>query len=88
MEPTNTTKTEPRLICDIAREIRRVWPKVYFGAVPYLQAMRGLGTIDDSYGYDGGSSIVTHFLANAATWRGEDAKRIKAELKAMLKGGR
>ena len=29
-------------------------------------------------------SVVQYFLANAGTWRGDDAKRIKAELKSML----
>ena len=28
--------------------------------------------------------IVRYFLSNATTWRGEDARRIKAELKALL----
>jgi hypothetical protein len=27
--------------------------------------------------------MVLYFLANATTWRGEDAKRIKAELKKL-----
>jgi len=27
---------------------------------------------------------VAYFLANAGTWRGPDAQRIKAELKGML----
>jgi hypothetical protein len=34
---------------------------------------------------DGAETIVRYFLSNASTWRGEDAKRIKAELKSMLK---
>jgi hypothetical protein len=73
-----------RLISEIAYEIKRLWPKVWFGAVPYLQAMCTLDTVDDNYGLDSGRSVVTYFLANAATWRGEDARRIKAELKALL----
>ena len=68
----------------IAREISIDWKKPYFGAVPYLQAMATLSSIDQPYHYDSGDSIVRYFLANAATWRGEAAKRIKAELKAML----
>ena len=68
----------------IAREISIDWKKTYFGAVPYLQAMATLSSIDQPYHYDSGDSIVRYFLANAATWRGETAKRIKAELKAML----
>ena len=59
-----------RAIKDIAKEIRSDWKKPYFGAVPYL---------------DSAKSIVLYFLANANTWRGETARRIKAELKSMCK---
>ena len=69
----------------IADDIRRTWSKPYFGAVPYIQAMAGLSDITDNYGFDSADSIVRYFLSNAATWRGEDARRIKAELKGMLK---
>jgi len=68
----------------IAREIRADWKNVYFGAVPYLQAMRSLGSVDDEFGYDDGRSIILYFLSNAATWRGPVAKAIKLELKSML----
>jgi hypothetical protein len=78
------TATATRPLSTIAREIRATWPKVYFGAVPYLQAMAQLGTVDDKYGLDDARSIVNYFLANAGTWRGDDARRIKAELKAMV----
>jgi hypothetical protein len=61
---------------------------VYFGAAPYLDAMGTLDGINDSYGCDSARNIVAYFLANASTWRGDAAKRIKAELNAMLKGGR
>ena len=33
------------------------------------------------YLFETAEDIVTYFLANATTFRGEDAKRIKAELK-------
>lgn len=72
-----------RPLCLIAREIRKEWKKVYFGAVPYLDAMSTLDTIHDKYGCDDAKSIVLYFLSNASTWRGETAKRIKAELKAL-----
>jgi len=70
-------------IATIAREIILDWRKPYFGAVPYLNAMRCLDTITDDYGADSGKSIVLYFLSNATTWRGDTARRIKAELKAM-----
>ena len=76
---------ETRSISAIALEIRQNWPKPYFGAAPYLDAMRSLRSIDDKYGADDARSIVIYFLSNATTWRGETARRVKAELKAMLK---
>jgi len=72
-----------RPLFQIAKDIRTDWKKPYFGAVPYLDAMRDLSDINDKYGFDSARSIVQYFLANAGTWRGETAKRIKAELKAM-----
>ena len=69
----------------IAREIRADWKKVSPYAAPYLQAMSYLNSVDDNYILDSGRSIVSYFLANAGSWRGETAKKIKAELKAMVK---
>ena len=74
-----------RAIKDIAKEIRSDWKKPYFGAVPYLEAMETLNSIEDNYYFDSAKSIVLYFLANANTWRGETARRIKAELKSMCK---
>ena len=74
-----------RTLAAIAREIRRDWIKPYFGAVPYLRAMSTLDNINQPYGYDSGESIVRYFLSNATSWRGETARRVKAELKDMLK---
>jgi hypothetical protein len=73
-----------RPVYEIAGEISRTWKKPWYGAAPYLEAMYSLDSIDDDYGYDTGRSVVAYFLSNAAYWRGEDARRIKAELKAML----
>lgn len=74
-----------RPLYTIAREIRNDWKKVSPCAAPYLSAMTYLNSVDDNYIMDSGRSIVSYFLANAGSWRGETAKRIKAELKAMLK---
>lgn len=78
--------SEQRSLSVIAAEIRRDWKNVYFGAVPYLDAMRTLDSVNDRYIAEDGRSIVLYFLSNATTWRGETARRIKAELKALLKG--
>ena len=74
-----------RRVSEIARDIRLHWPKVNYGAQPYLDAMYALTTIEDDYGLDSARSIINYFLANANTFRGEDARRLKAELKALLK---
>ena len=76
---------EQRPISEIAREIKKDWRRPHFAAVPYLDAMRDLDKISDNYYSDTGKSIVIHFLANASTWRGDVAKRVKAELNAMVK---
>ena len=74
-----------RSLSEIAREIRKEWPNVNYAARPYLDAMCSLSSVNDSYGLDDGKSVVAYFLANAGTWRGEAAKRIKAELREMTK---
>lgn len=84
MAKTATTK-QVRPLYEIGAEIKKDWTKVYFGAKPYLDAMMCLNSINDNYGFDSGKSIVLYFLGNAGTWRGETAKRIKAELRAMTK---
>lgn len=75
-----------RPLNEIAREIANDWSaKMYFGARPYVNAMYSLNSIDDNYGMDSADSIVRYFLANAGTWRGETARRVKKELNAMIK---
>lgn len=70
----------------IAKDIKRDWqPKMYFGAVPYYEAMTTLVSIEDDFYADSARSVVAYFLANASTWRGEKAREIKAELNKMLK---
>ncbi len=73
-----------RPIYEIACEIRQNWTKVNFAAKPYLEAMASLDKVTDNYYADSGKSIVRYFLANAGSFRGDAAKRLKAELKAML----
>jgi hypothetical protein len=68
----------------IAKDIRANWSQIYFGAIPYVQAMEEM-TSWKSYMFDSGSSIINYFLANASTWKGEKAREIKQELKQILK---
>lgn len=84
MFATNDQQPKERTLRQIALEIKQKWPKPYFGAVPYIDAMLAInGGVNASYGVEDGKTQVIYFLSNASTWRGEDAKRIKAELKKM-----
>ena len=75
-----------RTFQQIARDIKSTWLNVYFGAVPYLDALLELDTSDpnESYLYDSAGDIARYFLVNAQTFRGEDARRLKAELKSLI----
>ena len=81
---------QKRPLHEIASDVRRTWVRkngtsaIYFGAEPYLAAMETLVSIDDPYFDDPGVSIVRYFLSNATTWRGPEARAVKAELKEMI----
>lgn len=74
-----------RSLREITSEIKKLWNPMSPYARPYFNAMLELESINDRYMYDSGKSIVLYFLANAGSWRGEDARRIKKELKEMCK---
>lgn len=78
---------QQRPLYEIANEIRSDWSKqksgINYGAKPYLEAMQSLDKVTENFGCDSGKSIVLYFLSNATQWRGETAKRVKAELKKM-----
>jgi hypothetical protein len=74
-----------RPLHEIAADIRTDWVKINYAAVPYLRAMARLTNITDDYNSDSAKDIVLYFLSNATSWRGETARRIKAELKGMVK---
>ena len=74
-----------RPLSSIAYDIQKEWgEKVKYSAKPYLSAMKGLNSISDHYGYDSARSIVLYFLGNASTFRSEEAKALKQELKNHL----
>lgn len=87
MKTTIKKQTAQRSLHIIADEILEDWgsSNVNYAAKPYLNAMLELGSIDDEYYLDNAKSIVLYFLANAGSWRGEVAKRVKLELKQMCK---
>ena len=72
-----------RKLSEIAKDILQHWKNPYFGAKPYIQAMLLINSAEPNAPYlsESAEAIVAYFLANATTFRGEDAKRIKAELK-------
>ena len=69
----------------IAEIIQSDWKKVYFGAAPYLAAMKTLDSIKDNFILDSGHSVVAYFLSNAASWKGQVAREVKKELNRRLK---
>lgn len=79
--------TTNRPLYEIAADIQADWSKigkgVNYAAKPYLDAMGSLNSINDNYYEDSGKSIVLYFLSNASSYRGETAKALKAELKAL-----
>ena len=74
----------PRPLYVIANDIRNDWKKVNYAAKPYLDALAVLDGPDDTYGADSAAYIIRYFLANAQSWRGEAARRIKLELKSLV----
>lgn len=74
---------ENRSIRAIALDIRKDWVKVNYAAKPYLDAMLELDSINDKYYSDSAKSVVIYFLSNASSFRGEKAKALKTELKAL-----
>jgi hypothetical protein len=74
---------EKRSIRAIALDIKKEWVKVNYAAKPYLDAMLELNSINDKYYLDSAKSVVLYFLSNASSFRGENAKALKTELKAL-----
>jgi len=84
-------KAGPRSLSTIAGEIMgspwyRSNASIY--ARDYIQAMRYLTGIEDSYGLDSAYSVINYALANMNTFRGDLARSVKLELKAHLKAGK
>lgn len=71
-----------RPISAIARDIKSAWANVNYAAKPYLDALLCLESPSDSYYDDPGKMVAAYFLGNAASFRGPQAKALKAELKA------
>ena len=72
-------------ISDIAKFIKTDWKKIPLNAKVYIDAMLEINNIDAKYGLDDAKTIVLYFLANAVTYRGENAKIIKKHLNTLIK---
>ncbi len=74
-----------RTLREIAVEIESNWhPINNFGAKTALNDMKQMGLIYAPYGADpSGYAVVGSFLSFAIGWRGEVARRVKKELRAM-----
>lgn len=72
-------------IWELAEIVSNDWNNISIYAKPYLSAMFTMKTINDNYLADSGQSIVSYFLANANSWRGETAREVKKELNRRLK---
>ncbi len=75
-----------RKINIVASEIAVIWgDNISPYALPYLEAMLYLESINDSFGYEPAREIIQYFLMNAGGFRGPDARRLKNELKVILR---
>lgn len=90
MSDTQHTKSGHRPIYQIATDIRADWQQPSSFARPYLEAMASLNDVTDNFFNDGARSVLAYFLSNAGSWRGDVARRIKAEIKQIIstKGAR
>jgi hypothetical protein len=67
-----------------AKKLPHEWRDVvYFGAVPYLEAMLTMRG-QEGYILDSTDSVILYGLSNMSAFRGPRAKELKAELKAHL----
>lgn len=76
-----------RPLREIAAEIKAdpAYQSSAWCAGPYVDAMLTMDSVNEDYHADSGKSVVLYGLGNLKSWRGDTARRIKAELKAMVK---
>ena len=79
------TLNERVTVCEIARAIVKDWKNINPYAAEYLNAMLTIESIEESYYADSAKSVVMYFLANAGSYRGDNARSYKALLKDMVK---
>jgi hypothetical protein len=74
-----------RSLSEIAAEITADWTALHGAAQPHIDAMSELRSANDRYAFETGSDVIQGFLINAQTWKGPVARRVKLELKVILK---
>jgi hypothetical protein len=72
-------------VSEIAHAIAKDWQNVSPYAKDYLNAMKEIRSVNDNYYADSAHSVILYFLANAGSYRGENARTYKALLKDLLK---
>jgi len=89
---TTTTRPLYEIAADIIMDINNQYvnkgklnPSWVSYATPYITAMAMLESIDDEYYADTAYSVVCYALSNLSHWRGDVAKSVKLELKALIK---
>jgi hypothetical protein len=86
--PNAPLSPKKRTIREVAKEIVEDWiltGKSFPHAAPYLEAMLCVEKPTDLYGAEEARGIVQYFLSNVESWRGEVARKIKAELREIVK---
>jgi hypothetical protein len=81
----NNTLNKTVTVSEIARAIAKDWQTINPYANEYLNAMLTIESIEDTYYADSAKSVVMYFLANASSYRGDNARAYKALLKDMVK---
>ena len=81
----NKTLNERVSVSEIAYAISKDWQNISPYAKDYLNAMKEITNIEGNYYADSAKSVVMYFLANASSYRGENARSYKALLKEMIK---
>jgi len=81
----NKTLNERVTVSEIAYAIAKDWTNVSPYAKDYLNAMKEIQDIEGAYYADSAKSVVLYFLANASSYRGDNARAYKSLLKAMVK---
>jgi hypothetical protein len=72
-------------VSEIAHAIAKDWQNISPYAKDYLNAMKDIRSVNDNYYADSAHSVILYFLANAGSYRGENARTYKALLRDLLK---